>query len=56
LPRPDGQRAGGHDVRGSQPTWRIDGGGTLLVLGAVGLVCTALTEAPVWPPPRTGWY
>ena len=25
----------------------------LLVLGAVGLVCTALTEAPRWPPSRT---
>jgi MYXO-CTERM domain-containing protein len=23
------------------------------VLGTVGLVCTALTEAPGWPPPRT---
>jgi hypothetical protein len=27
--------------------------GTVLVLGAVGLVCTALTEAPGWPPSRT---
>jgi hypothetical protein len=27
--------------------------GTVLVLGAAGLVCTALTEAPGWPPART---
>jgi len=39
----DGQRAG-------RP---IDGAGTLLVLGAVGLVCTALTEFPRWPPSRS---
>ena len=40
--------------RGSRrPGWRIDGVGTVLVLGAVGLVCTALTEAPGWPPSRT---
>ena len=40
--------------RGSRrPGWRIDGVGTLLVLGAVGLVCTALTEAPGWPPSRS---
>ena len=32
---------------------RIDRVGTVLVLGAVGLVCTALTEAPRWPPSRT---
>jgi EmrB/QacA subfamily drug resistance transporter len=32
---------------------RIDGVGAVLVLGAVGLVCTALTEAPRWPPSRT---
>ena len=38
---------------GQRPGWRIDGVGTLLVLGAVGLVCTALTEAPGWPPSRT---
>jgi EmrB/QacA subfamily drug resistance transporter len=47
LPRhpgvPDGQRVGR----------RIDGVGTVLVLGAVGLVCTALTEAPRWPASRT---
>ena len=43
LPRRGGQR----------PGWRIDGVGTVLVLGAVGLVCTALTEAPGWPPSRT---
>ena len=42
------------NVRGGQgPGWRIDGVGTFLVLGAVGLVCTALTEAPGWPPSRT---
>jgi EmrB/QacA subfamily drug resistance transporter len=47
LPRPG-------NVRGGQrPGWRIDGLGTILVLGAVGLVCTALTEAPGWPPSRT---
>jgi EmrB/QacA subfamily drug resistance transporter len=38
---------------GQRPGSRIDGVGTVLVLGAVGLVCTALTEAPAWPPPRT---
>ena len=38
---------------GQRPGWRIDGVGTVLVLGAVGLVCTALTEAPGWPPART---
>jgi EmrB/QacA subfamily drug resistance transporter len=43
LPRCGGQR----------PGWRIDGVGTVLVLGAVGLVCTTLTEAPAWPPART---
>jgi EmrB/QacA subfamily drug resistance transporter len=47
LPRhpdvPAGQRAGR----------RIDGVGTILVLGAVGLACTALTEAPRWPAART---
>jgi EmrB/QacA subfamily drug resistance transporter len=47
LPRRSGQRAG------QRPGRRIDGVGTVLVLGAVGLVCTALTEAPGWPPPRT---
>ena len=36
-----------------RPGRRIDGVGTVLVLGAVGLVCTALTEAPRWPPSRT---
>jgi EmrB/QacA subfamily drug resistance transporter len=41
-------------ARGDQrPGWRIDWAGTFLVLGAVGLVCTALTEAPGWPPSRT---
>jgi EmrB/QacA subfamily drug resistance transporter len=32
---------------------RIDGVGIVLVLGAVGLLCAALTEAPRWPPLRT---
>jgi EmrB/QacA subfamily drug resistance transporter len=39
---------------GPRPGRRIDRPGTVLVLGAVGLVCTALTEAPRWPPSRTG--
>jgi MFS family permease len=47
LPRhlgvPAGQRTGG----------RIDRVGTVLVLGTVGLACTALTEAPLWPASRT---
>jgi MFS family permease len=38
---------------GQRPARRIDRVGTALVLGAVGLVCTALTEAPQWPPSRT---
>jgi EmrB/QacA subfamily drug resistance transporter len=38
---------------GPRPGRRIDSAGTVLVLGAVGLVCTALTEAPSWPPSRT---
>jgi EmrB/QacA subfamily drug resistance transporter len=54
LPR-RGNMCGGE--RGGQRTqrhgWRIDAVGTVLVLGAVGLVCTALTEAPGWPPSRT---
>jgi Major Facilitator Superfamily len=37
---------------GRRPGRRIDGVGTVLVLGAVGLVCIALTEAPRWPPSR----
>jgi EmrB/QacA subfamily drug resistance transporter len=49
LPRRGNVRGGG----GKRPGWRIDGVGTVLVLGAVGLVCTALTEAPGWPPART---
>ena len=54
LPRPGGNRGGERNERRNQrPGWRIDGVGTLLVLGAVGLVCTALTEAPSWPPTRT---
>jgi len=35
-----------------RPGRRIDGVGTVLVLGAVGLVRTALTEAARWPPSR----
>jgi EmrB/QacA subfamily drug resistance transporter len=38
---------------GPRPGRRIDRAGTVLVLGAVGLVCVALTEAPRWPPSRT---
>ena len=51
LPRRGGER--GSERSGRRPGWRIDGVGTVLVLGAVGLVCTALTEAPGWPPART---
>ena len=51
LPRRSGER--GSERSGQRPGWRIDGVGTFLVLGAVGLVCTALTEAPAWPPART---
>jgi EmrB/QacA subfamily drug resistance transporter len=40
-------------VRGEGGGQRIDWAGTFLVLGAVGLVCTALTEAPRWAPSRT---
>ena len=47
LPRRPGVRDG------QQPGRRIDGVGTGLALGAVGLVCTALTEVPRWPPSRT---
>ncbi len=47
LPRRDRVRGG------QRPGWRIDWAGTFLVLGAVGLVCTALTEAAGWPPSRT---
>jgi EmrB/QacA subfamily drug resistance transporter len=47
LPRrPDGRD-------GQRMGWRIDGVGAVLVLGAVGLVCTALTEAQQWPPSHT---
>jgi EmrB/QacA subfamily drug resistance transporter len=58
LPRSGGQRAGAsrgeRGMRGSRRAgWRIDTLGAFLVLGAVGLVCTALTEAPGWPPART---
>jgi EmrB/QacA subfamily drug resistance transporter len=48
LPRRGGERGG------RRPGQRIDSVGTVLVLGTVGLVCTALTEAPGWPPSRTG--
>jgi EmrB/QacA subfamily drug resistance transporter len=51
LPRRRDER--GSERSGQRPGWRIDGVGTFLVLGAVGLVCTALTEAPGWPPART---
>jgi EmrB/QacA subfamily drug resistance transporter len=50
LPR---HRAGRGGDGGQRAGWRTDGVGTVLVLGAVGLVCTALTEAPGWPPSRT---
>src|SRR6266516_2341159 len=43
----------GRAGRGDRAGWRLDSAGTLLALGATGLVCTALTEAPGWPPPRT---
>jgi EmrB/QacA subfamily drug resistance transporter len=43
----------GRERGGQRSGWRIDGVGTVLVLGAVGLICTALTEAPGWPPART---
>ena len=52
LPR-RGDVRGSVSASGRRPGWRIDGVGTVLVLGAVGLVCTALTEAPGWPPSRT---
>jgi EmrB/QacA subfamily drug resistance transporter len=48
LPRRPGTR------HGPRPGRHIDRVGTVLALGAVGLVCTALTEAPRWPPSRTG--
>ena len=51
LPRRGNARGG--ERGGQRPGWRIDGTGTFLVLGAVGLVCTALTEAPGWPRSRT---
>jgi EmrB/QacA subfamily drug resistance transporter len=59
LPRPGGQRTSRRrderDSHASRRTgWRIDSLGTVLVLGAVGLVCTGLTEAPGWPSARTG--
>jgi EmrB/QacA subfamily drug resistance transporter len=51
LPRRSGER--GSERSSQRPGRRIDAAGTFLVLGAVGLVCTALTEAPGWPPART---
>jgi RimJ/RimL family protein N-acetyltransferase len=51
LPRRGGERDS--ERGGRRPGGRIDGVGTVLVLGAVGLVCTALTEAPGWPASRT---
>ena len=55
LPRRGNVRGNIHAGEGGsrRTGWRIDGVGTVLVLGAVGLVCTALTEAPGWPPSRT---
>jgi EmrB/QacA subfamily drug resistance transporter len=51
LPRRDADPGGPrHIQRGGL---RIDGAGIVLVLGAVGLACTALTEASAWPPSRT---
>ena len=47
LPRRGGERGG------QRPGLRVNGVGTVLVLGAAGLVCTALIEAPGWPPSRT---
>jgi EmrB/QacA subfamily drug resistance transporter len=47
LPRRGAERGG------QRPGFHIDGVGTALALGSVGLVCTALTEAPGWPPSRT---
>jgi EmrB/QacA subfamily drug resistance transporter len=47
LPRRGAERGG------QRPGFRIDGVGTILVLGSVGLVCAALTKAPGWPPSRT---
>jgi EmrB/QacA subfamily drug resistance transporter len=46
LPRPE-------VVRGAVRP-RLDVAGALLALAAIGLVCLALTEAPNWPPGRTG--
>ncbi|MGN6793975.1 MAG: MFS transporter [Streptosporangiaceae bacterium] len=48
LPR----RSGGDQGR-QRIARRIDPVGALLVLAAIGLVCTALTEAPGWPLSRT---
>ena len=51
LPRHGDERGGRRDPQRTGSG--IDGVGTVLVLGAVGLVCTALTEAPGWPASRT---
>src|SRR4029077_20128178 len=47
LPRGGGARCSQRFGRSVDPV------GALLVLAAVGLACTALTEAPGWPPWRT---
>jgi MFS family permease len=47
LPRRDGATGG------PRPGRRVDRTGMVLVMGAVGLVCTALTESSRWPVPRT---
>ncbi len=44
---------GGSERRSQRSGWSIDPVGALLVLAAVGLACTALTEAPGWPLSRT---
>jgi len=48
-----GARVAGAATVMSLARGRIDGVGMVLVLGAVGLVCTALTEAPRCPASRT---
>jgi MFS family permease len=53
LPRAGAAARAGRAGRGGQGGRHLDGWGTLLALGAVGLVCTSLTEAPNWPPGRT---
>ena len=48
LPRRGDRGVAVSGLAGASTGWE-----PLLVLGAVGLVCTALTEAPGWPPSRT---